>query len=95
MINRKNFVFSKAAAARILGVPVHHITKIEWWRSVCWVVVRGKSPTLISYSAFKQALRQQTDKKQRWTYNCNYLVSIRQKRKTMCISKLLRLVLAN
>ena len=54
MINRKNFVFSKAAAARILGVPVHHITKIEWWRSVCWVVVKGKSPTFISYQAFKQ-----------------------------------------
>jgi hypothetical protein len=54
MINSSNFVFSKAAAARILGVPVHLILGFQIWWKVCWVWVKGKRPTFISLKAFKQ-----------------------------------------
>ena len=54
MINRKNFLYSKAAAARLLGVKVNEIAKLEIWAYVCFVHVKGKRPTFISKKAFKQ-----------------------------------------
>lgn len=54
MINRNNFVFSKAAAARILGVPVNLIVGFQRWAKVCWVWVAGRRPTFMSFKAFKQ-----------------------------------------
>jgi hypothetical protein len=54
MINSQNFVFSKAAAARILGVPVWAIVGFQKWWRVCWVWVKGKRPTFISLKAFKE-----------------------------------------
>ena len=53
MIDRKNFVYSKAAAARILGVSVYAIARFEKWAYVCFVQVKGKRPTFISFNAFK------------------------------------------
>ncbi len=54
MINPRNFVYSKAAAARLLGVPVHLILGFQKWWRVCWVWVAGRRPTFISLKAFKQ-----------------------------------------
>lgn len=54
MITSHNLVYSKAAAARILGVPVRAIAGFQKWFKVCWVWVRGKRPTFISFKAFKQ-----------------------------------------
>ena len=54
MINSKNFVYSKAAAARLLGVPVYAIARFEIWYKVCFVQVRGKRPTFIGKQAFRQ-----------------------------------------
>jgi hypothetical protein len=54
MINSQNFVFSKAAAARILGVPLWAIAGFEKWWKVCWVWVKGRRPVFISLKAFKQ-----------------------------------------
>ena len=54
MINATNFVYSKAAAARILGVKVLAIARFEVWYKVCFVVVRGKRPTFISKKAFRE-----------------------------------------
>ncbi|MGL5075509.1 MAG: hypothetical protein ACRDBG_06655 [Waterburya sp.] len=42
MINSNNFVYSKAAAARILGIKVYAIALFEVWYKVCFVVVRGQ-----------------------------------------------------
>ena len=54
MINSNNFVYSKAAAARMLGVPYGAIAGFQKWFKVCWVWVKGKRPTFISLKAFKQ-----------------------------------------
>lgn len=54
MINSKNFVDSKAAAARILGIKVYAIARLEIWYKVCFVVVKGQRPTFISKKAFRQ-----------------------------------------
>ena len=54
MINSNNFVYSKAAAARMLGVPVWSIAGFQKWFKVCWVWVKGKRPTFISLKAFHQ-----------------------------------------
>lgn len=54
MINKANFVYSKAAAARILGVPVWAIARFEIWAYVCFVQVRGQRPTFIGKKAFRQ-----------------------------------------
>ena len=53
MINATNFVYSKAAAARILGIKVYAIALFEIWAYVCFVVVKGQRPTFISKKAFK------------------------------------------
>ena len=45
MINQTNFVYSAAAAARILGVKVHKIARFEVWAYVCFVHVKGQRPT--------------------------------------------------
>lgn len=54
MINKANFVYSKAAAARILGVPVYAIARFEKWAYVYFVQVKGKRPVFMSLKAFKQ-----------------------------------------
>ncbi len=54
MINPKNFVFSKAAAARILGVAKKAVARFEVWYKVIFVIVEGRRPTFISKSKFKQ-----------------------------------------
>jgi hypothetical protein len=54
MINKINFVYSKSAAARILNVKPHEITRFEVWAYVCFVHIKGQRPTFISKKAFKQ-----------------------------------------
>ena len=54
MINKTNFIYSKSAAARILGVEVSAIARFEEWQKVYFVQVKGQRPTFIPYSAFKE-----------------------------------------
>ena len=54
MINKYNFVYSKAAAARILNVSPYAIAKFEKWAWVCFVQVKGQRPIFISFKVFKQ-----------------------------------------
>ncbi len=54
MINATNFVYSKAAAARILGVKAWAIARFEVWYKVCFVVVKGQRPTFMSKKAFRE-----------------------------------------
>jgi hypothetical protein len=54
MINKTNFLYSKSAAARILGVSVYSIARFEVWAYVCFVHVKGQRPTFMSKKAFKQ-----------------------------------------
>ena len=54
MINPTNFVYSKAATARLLGVKVNAIARFEIWYKVCFVHVQGSRPTFISKKVFRQ-----------------------------------------
>lgn len=54
MINKTNFIYSKSAAARILGVEVNAIARFEKWKGIYFVQVKGKRPTFIPYRAFKE-----------------------------------------
>lgn len=54
MINPTNFVYSRAAAARILDVKPWAIVRFEIWANVCFVQVRGQRPTFMSKKAFKR-----------------------------------------
>jgi hypothetical protein len=54
MINKINFVYSKSAAARILGVSIYEIARFEVWAYVCFVHVKGQRPTFISKKVFRQ-----------------------------------------
>jgi hypothetical protein len=53
MINKANFVYSKAAAARILNVSVYAIARLEKWAWVCFVQVKGQRPIFMSFKVFK------------------------------------------
>lgn len=53
MINPVSFIYSMAAAARMLGVKVSQICGFHKWWKVCWVWVKGQRPTFISLSAFR------------------------------------------
>ena len=54
MINSRNFVYSKAAVARILDIKVQAIARWEIWAYVCFVHVRGQRPTFMSKKAFRE-----------------------------------------
>ena len=54
MINATNFVYSKAATARILKIKIYAIVRFEIWADVCFVQVKGKRPTFISKKVFRQ-----------------------------------------
>lgn len=54
MINSNNFVYSRAAVARILNVKHWAIARFEVWYKVCFIQVKGQRPTFISKKAFKQ-----------------------------------------
>ena len=54
MINKANFVYSKAAAARILKVDYNRIEQFETWAYVCLVKVKEQKPVFISKKVFRQ-----------------------------------------
>lgn len=72
MINSNNFVYSKAAAARILGIDAYEITRFEVWAYVCFVHVRGHRPTFISKKAFRQ----------------HFVEWRKEQAKTLCVSRI-------
>lgn len=44
MILAEDFVFSQAAVARILGISVNLVKKVEVWTNCCFVIVKGRRP---------------------------------------------------
>lgn len=52
MINQNSLIFSKSAAARILGVKISEISDFRVWDKVCFVTVRGSRPTFVSKKKF-------------------------------------------
>lgn len=48
----QNYIYSVAAASRILGVSRFKVS-IQIWNKVVWVHVKGSSPTLISKKVFR------------------------------------------
>jgi vacuolar-type H+-ATPase subunit I/STV1 len=86
MINRKNFIYSKAAAARILGVEREEIARFEVWAYVCFVHVRGQRPTFISKKAFTNHFaewrKQQAEKLTAGRYKDNIFVVINHQKAT-------------
>ena len=54
MVSKSNFVFSKAAASRILGVAKNLISGFKVFFRVCWVWVQGARPRFISKKLFTQ-----------------------------------------
>jgi len=50
----KELVFTKTAAARILGCQVQQIKRLEVWASVVFLIVEGRRPTFVSHRAFKR-----------------------------------------
>lgn len=52
--NLHKLLFSKSAAARILGCSVQRVKRLEVWATVIFVVVEGRKPTFISPKAFKR-----------------------------------------
>lgn len=49
-----DLLYSKSAAARILGVDYQEIEKVQYWRTGVWIKLIGKKPTIISKKAFCQ-----------------------------------------
>lgn len=45
---------SKAAIARILACRISEVSRFEVWKYVCFVVIAGRRPTLISLKAFRR-----------------------------------------
>jgi hypothetical protein len=53
MINPKNFVYSAAAVARMLGVKPGMVKKVEVWFNCIFVIVAGRRPRFWKKSSFK------------------------------------------
>jgi len=54
MISTNNYIYSKSALARVLGINPKLIVRLEVWASVVFVVIKGKRPTFVSKKVFKQ-----------------------------------------
>ena len=54
MVNSTSILYSKSAAARLMGVAVDSIKGFAVWAKVAWVWVKGSRPKFMSLKAFKQ-----------------------------------------
>jgi SWIM zinc finger len=52
MINPKYFIYNHAAVARMLGVAIGLVVKVEKWFNCVFVVVKGRRPRFWKKSAF-------------------------------------------
>lgn len=53
MINPKNFIYSAAAVARMLGIKPGLVKKVEAWANCVFVIVAGRRPRFWKKSAFR------------------------------------------
>lgn len=53
-MNLQTLIYSKSAAARILGVSSNQIEELQVWHKTVWLKVTGDRPLLISKTTFKQ-----------------------------------------
>lgn len=53
MISAKNFIYSKAAIARMENVSLRDVVRFEVWAKVVFVIIRGRRPRFYSKKAFK------------------------------------------
>ncbi|MEG4115308.1 MULTISPECIES: hypothetical protein [unclassified Microcoleus] len=52
MINPKNFIYSRAAVARMLGIASDLVKKVEVWANCIFVIVKGRRPRFWKKSSF-------------------------------------------
>jgi len=53
MINPKNFIYSRAAVARMLGIASQLIKKVEIWANCIFVIVQGRRPRFWKKASFR------------------------------------------
>jgi hypothetical protein len=53
MITATNLLYSKAAIARMEGVEIEDVLRLEVWANVVFVIIRGRRPRFYSKQAFK------------------------------------------
>lgn len=58
MVTAFNIMFSKAAAARIMGCAAGQVVRVQKFAFVAWVWARGQRPRFVSLSLFKAAFVQ-------------------------------------
>lgn len=58
MVTSDNLVYSRSAAARLMGVAVNQVGRIQQFAFVVWVWIRGKRPRFISKRSFLQHFAQ-------------------------------------
>jgi hypothetical protein len=52
MINPKNFIYSISSVARMLGIPLRMVKRVEKWANCVFVIVAGRRPRFWKKSAF-------------------------------------------
>lgn len=52
MINPKNFIYSISSVARMLGIPVKMVKRVEKWANCVFVIVKGRRPRFWKKSSF-------------------------------------------
>lgn len=52
MINPKNFIYSRAAVARMLGIASQLVKKVEVWANCIFVIVQGRRPRFWKKASF-------------------------------------------
>ncbi|MEO0644810.1 MAG: hypothetical protein AAFZ17_01440 [Cyanobacteria bacterium J06650_10] len=55
MVTAHNIMFSKAAAATVLGCAASQVVQVRRFAFVAWVWVRGRRPQFVKLSLFKAA----------------------------------------
>lgn len=53
MVTAQNLLYSKSAIARMEGIEVSDVLRLEIWAHVVFVVIRGRRPRFYSKVAFK------------------------------------------
>lgn len=74
MITSKNFVFSRAAVSRMLGIASILVKKVETWANCVFVIVVGKKPRFWKKSDFQNHFADHR-REQSTYYNANQLIN--------------------
>ena len=52
MINPKNFIYNHAAVARMLGIAINLVVRVEKWFNCVFVIVKGRRPRFWKKASF-------------------------------------------